>query len=152
MLIAGTPAPELSGIDQNGNTLRVQDFAGSKLALYFYPKDDTSVCTKEACNLRDNYESLLAKGIKILGVSTDSTKSHQAFIEKYALPFPLIADTEKVWVNAYGVWVEKSMYGNKYMGIARTTFLIDEQGVISHVIEKVESSNHAKQILKLVGA
>jgi len=147
MLTSGTPAPALAGKDQLGNPLTVQQFAGKKVALCFYPKDDTPGCTKEACNLRDNHHALLAAGIQVIGVSTDGEKSHQKFIAKYELPFPLIADEDKTWVNAYGVWIEKSMYGKKYMGTARITFMIDEQGVVSDVIGKVEVGDHAQQLL-----
>jgi peroxiredoxin Q/BCP len=120
------------------------------VALYFYPKDDTPGCTKQACNIRDNYSALTEKGIKLFGVSVDDEKSHQKFIHKFSLPFPLLADTEHDIVNSYKVWVEKNMYGKKYMGTARVTYLIDEKGIISHVIEKVDVENHSEQILKLI--
>lgn len=147
-LKAGDRAPEFSAPDQNGKTLTLKDFAGKKLVLYFYPKDDTPGCTAEACSLRDNYNTLLKQGYSILGVSPDNEKKHQKFIEKYELPFDLLADTDNAVALAYGVWVEKSMYGRKYMGIARTTFIIDEKGIISEVIEKVDTAKHAGQILK----
>ncbi|MCX7768520.1 MAG: thioredoxin-dependent thiol peroxidase [Flavobacteriales bacterium] len=147
-LKVGDPAPELHGVDQDGKPVRLADYKGKKLALYFYPKDDTPGCTAEACNLRDNYEALRRAGYEILGVSVDSEKSHKKFIEKYNLPFRLLADVDKKTVEAYGVWVEKSMYGKKYFGTARVTFLIDENGRISRIIDKVDTKAHAEQILK----
>jgi peroxiredoxin Q/BCP len=146
-LKAGDKAPNFSGTDQNGNAISLADFAGKKLVLYFYPKDDTPGCTKEACNLRDNYDVLLKQGYQVLGVSVDDAASHRKFIEKYNLPFPLLADTDQQVVTAYGVWGEKNMYGKKFMGISRTTFVIDEQGVIAEVIKKVNTEDHATQIL-----
>ena len=143
----GDQAPDFTARDQNGNTVRLSDFKGKKVVLYFYPKDNTPGCTAEACNLRDNYETLQKAGYEVIGVSKDSEKSHQKFIEKYGLPFTLISDTEKEVHEKYGTWVEKSMYGRKYMGTARTTFLIDENGVIEDVIEKVKTKDHAAQIL-----
>lgn len=143
----GDAAPELHGVDQDGKPVSLADYKGKKLVLYFYPKDDTPGCTAEACNLRDNYETLRKAGYEILGVSVDSEKSHQKFISKYQLPFRLLADIDKKTVEAYGVWVEKSMYGKKYFGTARTTFIIDENGVIERIIEKVDTKNHADQIL-----
>ncbi|MCF0058938.1 thioredoxin-dependent thiol peroxidase [Dyadobacter sp. CY356] len=143
----GEAAPEISAKDQNGNDVKLSDFKGKKVILYFYPKDDTPGCTAQACNLRDNYESLLIKGYVVLGVSVDNEKSHQKFIKKYDLPFPLLADTDHAIVEAYGVWVEKSMYGKTYMGTARTTFVIDENGIISEIIQKVDTKNHTDQIL-----
>ena len=124
---------------------------GSRVVLYFYPKDSTPGCTAEACDFRDNYQGLKAQGIEVLGVSIDDEKSHQKFITKYDLPFTLLADTDKSIVEAYGVWGEKSMYGRKYMGVLRTTFLINEDGKIHDVISKVEAKNHTAQILKLWG-
>lgn len=144
----GEQAPEINSKDQNGNPIRLSDFKGKKIALYFYPKDNTPGCTEQSCNLRDNEMQLKAAGYQVLGLSIDDEKSHQKFIEKFSLPFPLISDTEKKVVNDYGVWVEKSMYGKKYMGIARTTFLIDETGIISKVIDKVDTKEHSKQILE----
>ena len=143
----GSIAPNFKGIDQNGNSINLADFKGKKVALYFYPKDDTPGCTAQACNLRDNYDVLLAKGIQVIGVSIDSAKSHAKFITKYSLPFPLIADEDKSIVEAYGVWVEKSMYGKKYMGTARVTFLIDEKGLITKVIDKVKTADHTSQLV-----
>ena len=141
------PAPAFAATDQNGNVVKLADFEGKKVVLYFYPKDDTPGCTAQACSLRDNYDALLAKGYVVLGVSVDDEKAHQKFIKKYDLPFPLLADTDHALVEAYGVWVEKSMYGKTYMGIARTTFVIDEQGVIKEIINKVDTKNHAGQVL-----
>jgi peroxiredoxin Q/BCP len=146
-LQTGDEAPEISAKDQNGNDVKLSDFKGKKVILYFYPKDDTPGCTAQACNLRDNYESLLSQGFVVLGVSVDNEKSHQKFIKKYDLPFPLLADTDHTIVEAYGVWVEKSMYGKTYMGTARTTFVIDEKGIISEIIQKVDTKNHTDQIL-----
>ena len=144
----GTPAPDFSANNQKGETLSIGHFTGKKLVLYFYPKDDTPGCTAEACSLRDNYQDLIAKGYSILGVSPDTEAKHQKFIDKYNLPFDLLADTDNAVALAYGVWVEKSMYGRKYMGIARTTFVIDEQGNLAEIIEKVDTKNHATQIIK----
>ena len=147
-LAVGTDAPAFTAKDTDGNTISLSDFAGKTVVLYFYPKDDTPGCTAEACSLRDNYDALLKQGYAILGVSPDNEKKHQKFIAKYELPFALLADTDNKVATDYGVWVEKSMYGRKYMGIARTTFIIDEKGIISEVIEKVETAKHAAQILK----
>ena len=144
----GSPAPDFSANNQKGKTLSIGHFTGKKLVLYFYPKDDTPGCTAEACSLRDNYQDLIAKGYSILGVSPDTEAKHQKFIDKYNLPFDLLADTANAVALAYGVWVEKSMYGRKYMGIARTTFVIDEQGNLAEIIEKVDTKNHATQIIK----
>jgi len=146
-LQTGDPAPEILAKDQSGNEVKLSDFKGKKVILYFYPKDDTPGCTAQACNLRDNYDSLLSKGYAVLGVSVDDEKSHQKFIKKFDLPFPLLADTDHTIVEAYGVWVEKSMYGRTYMGTARTTFVIDENGIISEIIQKVDTKNHTDQIL-----
>jgi peroxiredoxin Q/BCP len=145
----GQVAPYFEGMDQYGKIIRLSDFAGKKLALYFYPKDDTPGCTAEACNLRDNYQDLLKEGIAVVGVSTDSEKSHKKFAQKYSLPFPLIADTSKKIVNDYGVWGEKKLYGRSYNGIFRTTFIIDEKGMIDKIISKVDTSSHSNQIMKL---
>ena len=145
----GMKAPLFEGIDQDGKTIKLSDFTGKKVVLYFYPKDNTSGCTAEACNLRDNHEILLKKGFAVVGVNTDSEKSHKGFSSKYSLPFPLIADTSKKIVNDYGVYQEKKMYGKSYMGIVRTTFLIDEKGIIEKIISKVETNNHSDQIFKM---
>ena len=149
-LKAGQKAPEFTTNDQNGTSRSLSEYAGKKVVLYFYPKDDTPGCTAEACNFRDNYQGLIAQGIVVLGVSVDDEKSHQKFITKHSLPFPLLADTDKKIVEAYGVWGEKNMYGKKYMGITRKTFLIDEDGVISHIIEKVDTANSTAQVLELL--
>ena len=149
-LTAGQQAPEFTTNDQNGNPTSLSDFAGKKVVLYFYPKDDTPGCTAEACNFRDNYQGLTAQGIVVLGVSVDDEKSHQKFITKHNLPFPLLADTDKQIVEAYGVWGEKNMYGKKYMGITRKTFLINEDGVITHIIDKVDTANSTAQVLELL--
>lgn len=143
----GQKAPSFSGLNQKGETISLDQFKGKKVALYFYPKDDTPGCTAEACNLRDNEMSLKAKGIEVIGVSSDSVKSHDKFANKYSLPFNLIADESKSIHEAYGTWIEKSMYGRKYMGTDRVTFLIDEQGNIEKVIEKVNTKDHAAQLI-----
>jgi peroxiredoxin Q/BCP len=151
-LKAGMKAPAFAVNDQNGNRVKLKDLAGKKVVLYFYPKDMTSGCTAESCNLRDNYKVLQKKGYEVLGVSKDDEKSHQKFITKEKLPFRLLADIDKKMHEAYGTWVEKSMYGRKYMGTARKTFIIDEQGIIEEIIEKVDTKNHIKQILKPAGS
>lgn len=148
-LKAGDKAPELNINDQNGNIVKLDDFKGKKLILYFYPKDDTPGCTAEACNLRDNYAELKKKGFEILGVSADNEKKHTKFIQKYSLPFPLLADTEQKVCNAYSVWAKKKFMGREYMGINRTTFIINEKGIIEHIIEDVDTKNHSEQILSL---
>jgi peroxiredoxin Q/BCP len=149
-LIEGQKAPAFTAKDQNGKLISLSNYTGKNIVLYFYPKDDTPGCTAEACNFRDNYESLLAQGFVVLGVSTDDEKSHLKFINKHNLPFSLIADTEKEIVEAYGVWVEKNMYGKKYMGIARKTFIIDEKGNILKIIDKVDTKNSSAQVLDLL--
>ncbi len=141
-------APAFSAKNQKEETLTLDHFKGKKLVLYFYPKDDTPGCTAEACDLRDHYQKFLDAGYEILGVSPDKEAKHQKFIDKYELPFDLLADTEQTVANAYGVWVEKNMYGRKYMGIKRTTFIINEEGVLEEIIEKVKTKEHASQILK----
>ena len=146
-LKSGDKAPAFAVKDQDGNIVKLSDFKGKKLVLYFYPKDNTPGCTAEACDLRDNYKALQKAGYEVLGVSTDSEKSHQNFIKKQSLPFRLLADEDKSLHEAYGTWVEKSMYGRKYMGTARVTFLINEKGLIEEIIEKVDTKNHASQIL-----
>jgi thioredoxin-dependent peroxiredoxin len=143
----GDPAPDFNLTDQLGNALKLSDFKGSKLVLYFYPKDDTPGCTAEACNLRDNYGELLAKGYKIVGVSPDKAVSHQKFIDKYELPFPLLPDPDKTVIKAYGVWGPKKFMGKAYDGVHRTTFVIDQQGIIQSVISQVDTKDHASQIL-----
>lgn len=142
----GDQAPDFTGKDQNGNAIGLNDFKGKKLVLYFYPKDSTPGCTAQACNLRDNYDELLSRGYQVVGVSADSEKSHQKFIEKHNLPFPLIADTDKEILKAYGVWGPKKFMGREFDGIHRTTFVIDEKGVISEIIEKVDTKAHFSQI------
>lgn len=151
-LKVGSKAPAFKGKDQDGNTISLADFEGKKLILFFYPKDNTPGCTAEACSLRDNYSLLQKNGFELLGISIDDEKSHQKFITKHSLPFSLLADSDKKVVEAYGLWIEKSMYGRKYMGTARTTFLIDEVGKISHIIEKVDTKDHAMQIIQCVNA
>lgn len=151
MLNEGDFAPDFTTTDQNGNTVKLSDFTGKRVVLYFYPKDDTPGCTKEACSLRDSFDVFEEKGIKILGVSTDSEKSHQKFITKYDLPFDLLADTEKEIVESYGVWGEKNMYGKKYFGINRTTFLIDKEGKIVKIFKKVKVDEHADEVLTAFG-
>jgi peroxiredoxin Q/BCP len=148
-LTEGMKAPDFSGTNQSGALISLSDFKGKKVVLYFYPKDNTSGCTAEACNLNDNYHSFLDKGYEVIGVSPDSEASHQKFIDKYQLQFNLIADTEKKILEAYGVWAEKKMYGRTYMGVLRTTFIIDEQGIIESIISKVNTKNHTAQILDL---
>ncbi len=147
----GDKAPAIAATDQNGQPVSLDQFKGKKVVLYFYPKDDTPGCTTEACNLRDNYEELQQKGFEILGVSVDSAKSHLKFIDKYNLPFSLIADTDKEVVKAYGVWGMKKFMGREYEGTHRVTFVIDEQGIVEQVIEKVDTKNHTAQILAVVG-
>lgn len=145
----GDKAPELLGVDQNGNEVKLSDFAGQNLVLYFYPKDNTSGCTAEACSLRDNIGALAAKGYRIVGVSSDSEASHKKFIAAHDLPFPLIADTDHRLQEQMGVWGEKSMYGRKYMGTFRTTFLIDPDGRITRIFgpKEIKTKIHADQIL-----
>lgn len=148
-LSVGTIAPDFTTTDQDGTEVKLSGFRGKKVVLYFYPKDMTPGCTAEACNLRDNYKALQKQGYEVLGISTDSEKTHRKFIEKEKLPFRLLADTDKTVHTKYGTWVEKSMYGRKYMGTARITYVIDEAGKISEVIEKVDTKNHTAQILDL---
>ena len=143
----GDKAPHFSGLNQKGETISLDQYKGKKVALYFYPKDDTPGCTAEACNLRDNHSALQAAGYVVIGVSSDSVKSHDKFANKYSLPFDLLADEDKSTHEAYGTWVEKSMYGRKYMGTDRVTFIINEEGVIEKVIEKVNTKDHTAQIL-----
>lgn len=149
-LETGDKAPAITAKNQNGETVKLSDFKGKKVILYFYPKDNTPGCTTEACNFRDNYQSLLKDGFEVIGVSVDSEQSHQKFIAKFELPFNLLADEDKKIVEDYGVWVEKNMYGKKYMGTARTTFIIDENGLIEHIIKKVDNKNASQQVRDLV--
>lgn len=144
----GSKAPDFKGKNQNGNEIKLSDFTGKNLILYFYPKDSTLGCTAEACDLRDNYNMWLSKGYEVIGVSPDSEKSHQKFIEKYNLPFDLISDAEKEILITYGAWGEKSMYGKKYMGVLRKTFVINKKGIIENIFEKVDTKAHSQQILK----
>lgn len=145
----GDKAPELLGRDENGNELKISDFKGKKLVLYFYPKDSTPGCTSEACNLRNNYQRLLERGYAVVGVSVQDEKSHKRFIEKYQLPFPLIADTDHTLVETFGVWGEKKMAGRTYMGTLRTTFVIDEEGRVAEIYgpKQIKVKEHAEQIL-----
>ena len=147
-LKAGDTAPEINSVDQNGNKITLEQYKGRKVVLYFYPKDMTPGCTAQSCNLTDNYDALQKAGYEVLGVSCDSVKRHQKFIEKYNLSFSLVSDEEKNVVKDYGVWGLKKFMGREYMGISRTTFIIDENGIIQEVIIKVDTKNHAAQILK----
>ena len=148
MLQKGDKAPYFEGTDQDGSIIRLSDFAGRRLVLYFYPKDSTPGCTAEACDLRDNYERFLSHGYAVVGVSKDSAASHRKFIEKYSLPFPLISDPDTVILQAYEAWGEKKNYGKVSMGTLRKTYIIDEQGTITDIISKVDTKNHTAQILK----
>ncbi len=150
MLTIGDIAPDFSLPDSSGNIISLKDFKGKKLVLYFYPKDDTPGCTKEACSFRDNLSRVKAKGAEIVGVSADSVKSHAKFTQKYELPFPLISDEKKEMVAAYGVWQQKSFMGKKFMGIVRSTFVIDESGKISHIFDKVKVSGHTDEVLNVL--
>ena len=148
----GDKAPEVLGINEQGKEILLSNYKGQKLVLYFYPKDNTSGCTAEACSLRDHYGELKAKGYEVIGVSTDCAASHQKFIERHSLPFTLVADTNKQLVEKMGVWGEKSMYGRKYMGTYRTTFLINEEGIVEKVFlpKEIKTKTHAEQILKVI--
>src|SRR5688572_20239467 len=148
VLKPGDKAPDFQVNDQDGNLVKLSDLKGKKVIVYFYPKDMTPGCTAESCNLRDNYKQMQKQGFEILGVSTDSEKSHRKFIEKEKLPFRLLADTNREMHASYGTWIEKSMYGRKYMGTARMTFVINEKGIIEDIIQKVDTKDHAAQILK----
>jgi peroxiredoxin Q/BCP len=148
-LKTGDNAPVFEGTDQNGKTISLNDFKGKKVAIYFYPKDNTPGCTVQACNLRDNYEVLMGKGIQVIGVSADSVSSHQKFIDKFDLPFPLIADEDRKVIEQFGVWGPKKFMGKVYDGIHRTTFLIDEDHKIAGVIDKVNTKDHANEILEI---
>ena len=147
----GSPAPDFTVKDQNGKEVSLSQFKGKKVVIYFYPKDDTPTCTTQACNLRDNIAGLKRKGIVVLGVSMDTEKKHKKFEQKYNLPFQLLADTDRKITDAYEIWGEKMLFGRKYMGIRRHTFLINENGIIDHIIDKVEAKNHTAQILELWG-
>jgi len=148
-LKVGDKAPDFKAKNQRGETISLSDFAGKKLILYFYPKDNTPGCTTESCNFRDNYQSLLGKGFEVVGVSIDNEASHQRFTKKHDLPFNLLVDDEKKMVEDYQVWKEKNLYGLKYMGTVRTTFIIDEEGIIEHIISKVKNKEASQQILDL---
>lgn len=150
MIQTGDQIPEVLGRDQQGEEVRADQLRGRKVILYFYPKDNTSGCTAEACSLRDNYDALRQKGYEIIGCSVDNEASHQKFIAKHELPFRLIADTDHKLVETFGVWGEKSMYGRKYMGTFRTTFIINEEGIIERIIspKEVKTKDHASQILQ----
>lgn len=147
-LSEGSAAPQFEGVTQDGRTLSLKDFKGKKLILYFYPKDNTTGCTAEACDLSENYDFWLSKGVDVVGVSPDSSASHQKFIDKYGLKFSLIADTEKKILQDYGVWGEKFNYGKSYMGVIRTTFVINEEGIIDKIFKKVDTKDHTNQIVK----
>lgn len=146
-LKVGDKAPAFEGINQSGERVALKNFEGKKLILYFYPKDNTPGCTAESCNLNDNYDAWLSKGFDVVGVSPDSEKSHRKFVDKFGFRFNLIADTEKEILEAYGAWGEKSMYGKKYMGVLRKTFVIDERGIIKEIFEKVDTKDHTNQII-----
>jgi len=145
----GSKAPDFMAQDQNGNAVSLKDFKGKKVALFFYPKDNTPTCTTQACNLRDNFARLKKAGIGVIGVSIDTEKSHKKFEDKFQLPFTLLADPERAILEAYGVWGPKKFMGREFGGTHRTTFLINEKGVIDHIIEKVKSKEHSEQILEL---
>lgn len=148
MIKIGDKMPQFEVVDQDGRSVKSEDLLGKKTIIYFYPKDNTSGCTAEACNLRDNYEAMVAKGYNVIGVSKDSAASHKKFAEKYQLPFTLLADTSTEMIQAFGAWGEKSLYGRKYMGTLRETFIFDENGILVEIIDKVDTKNHAAQILK----
>jgi peroxiredoxin Q/BCP len=147
MLEAGQKAPSFKGKNQSGESVSLKDYRGKKLAIFFYPEDDTPTCTEQACNLRDNYALLKKEGIEVVGISPDDVKSHEQFIGKFELPYTLVADPQKKIIEAYGVWGEKNMYGRKYMGLIRTTFLVDEKGVIKHIFKKPRVRQHAEEII-----
>ena len=147
MINIGDKVPDFESVDQDGNKVSLSHYIGKKVIIYFYPKDNTPGCTKQACNLRDNYQRLQEEGYEILGVSTDSGKSHLKFIDKYALPFKLLVDTDKVVHDVFGTWGEKQMYGRKYMGTLRKTFVINEQGILEKIIDKVKTQDHTDQII-----
>lgn len=144
----GNKAPDFSGLDQNGIKVSLKDYKGKKVALYFYPEDDTPTCTVQACNLRDNFSALKAAGFDIIGVSPDDVESHKKFKNKFQLPFTLIADPKHAIIDKYGVWGEKNLYGHKHMGIYRTTFVIDEKGIIKKIFKRPNNKAHAEEIIK----
>lgn len=147
MLKIGDRMPDFEVVDQDGNNVSSKDLIGRKTVVYFYPKDNTSGCTAEACSIRDNYEALLARGYNVVGVSKDSAASHRKFIEKYALPFTLLSDTSTMMLQSFGAWGEKKMYGKTVLGTIRRTFIFNEEGILERIIEKVDTKNHAGQIL-----
>jgi len=149
-LNVGDKAPAITAKNQYGEMVSLADYQGKKIILYFYPKDNTPGCTTEACNFRDNYQSLLADGFEVIGVSVNTERSHRNFTKKFDLPFNLLVDTDQKIVNDYGVWGEKMLFGRKYMGTLRTTFLIDEQGIITHIIDKVDNERAAQQVRELL--
>ncbi|MBT3173986.1 MAG: thioredoxin-dependent thiol peroxidase [Lentimicrobiaceae bacterium] len=144
----GDKAPDFKGVDQNGKSISLSDFKGKNLIMYFYPKDNTPGCTAEACDLRDNYEMWIERGYAVVGVSPDSEQSHKKFIDKYDLPFPLIADTDKTIIKDFGAWGLKKLYGREYEGLLRTTFVIDATGIITNIFTKVKTKDHTNQILE----
>ncbi len=146
-LQTGDKAPDFQALNQKNEWVKLSDFKGQKVVLYFYPQDNTPTCTEQACNIRDNYQQFISKGIKVLGISPDSVKKHQNFIKKYDLPFDLLVDEDMKINEAYGVWKEKQLFGRKYMGTVRTTFIINEKGIIEKVIDKVTAKDHSAQIL-----
>jgi len=148
MVAEGSKAPAFSGKDQDGNTVSLKDFKGKKVVLYFYPEDDTPTCTVQACNLRDNFGMLKKAGLEVLGISPNDEKDHKKFQQKFSLPFSLVADPKHTIIDKYGVWGEKQLYGRKYMGLFRTTFLIDEKGVIKKIFTRPKNKAHAEEILK----
>ncbi len=148
VLKEGSKAPAFKATDQNGKPISLADFKGQKVILYFYPKDDTPGCTAQACNLKDNHKALIKKGFQVVGVSVDGVASHKKFEEKYALPFPLVSDEDKKIVDKYNLWGEKKFMGRTYMGTTRTTFLIDEAGIIKKIIDKPNTKNHTEEILE----
>lgn len=150
ILVKGNKAPDFQGLNQDGELVSLSSFRGKKVILYFYPKDNTPGCTAESCNLNDNYAMWQAKGYEVIGVSPDSVASHKKFAVKFGFKFNLVADPETTILQAYGVWGEKSMYGKKYMGVLRTTFVIDENGVIADIFDKVDTKNHTNQIVKAI--
>jgi peroxiredoxin Q/BCP len=147
-LTIGDPAPAIEAVDQEGKRITLEEYRGKKLVLYFYPKDNTPGCTAESCDLRDHYDKFIKEGFEVVGVSADSEKSHQNFIAKYQLPFRLISDTGKKVLEDYGAWGEKKLYGKVYMGVLRKTFIIDEEGIILRIIEKVKTKEHSTQIFE----
>ncbi|MBA4849077.1 thioredoxin-dependent thiol peroxidase [Emticicia sp. BO119] len=147
-LFVGNPVPEVKAKNQDGVEINLKDYKGKKVVLFFYPQDGSPTCTATACNLRDNYEALLAKGYKVFGISPDNEAKHQKFIHKYNLPFDLLSDPDHIVMEKFGIWAEKKLWGNIHMGVLRTTIIIDENGIIEEIITKVNSKNHAHQILK----